>query len=320
MSKGYQASYSVISQSSANPQGRSEIYAHRHPDHQGAMVAAMPEEERKRLFRQILEKRIHGLSFSPYLDGQAPGTEINETQILQRLQIIQPYVHWIRTFSCIEGNQNTPRIAHELGLSTMVGVGIGEDKEMNEIELANGIEIANNGYADILAIGNEVLLRGDVSEDELLEYIQRAKKALPDVTIGYVDAYFLFENHPRVTEACDVLLINCYPFWESCPAEYSLVYMKEMYRRAVDVANGNKVIISETGWPNIGTAYGAAVPGEENALNYFLNTCLWADQEGIEIFYFSSFDESWKTGDEGDVGAYWGLWDKDGRLKYVTEE
>ena len=168
-----------------------------------------------------------------------------------------------------------------------------------------------------MAIGNEVLLRGDLEEDELLALIQRAKSAVPDVPVGYVDAYFLFENYPRIAEACDVLLINCYPFWESCPAEYSLLYMKEMYRKAVKVANGKKVIISETGWPNIGSPFGGAVPGADNALNYFINSYQWAAEEGIEIFYFSSFDESWKTGDEGDVGAYWGLWDKDGNLKYV---
>ena len=42
-----------------------------------------------------------------------------------------------------------------------------------------------------------------------------------------------------------------------------------------------------------------------------------ADEEGVEIFYFSSFDEAWKVDKEGDVGAYWGLWDEEGNLKYV---
>ena len=69
--------------------------------------------------------------------------------------------------------------------------------------------------------------------------------------------------------------------------------------------------------PILGTPTGAAIPSYANALRYFLNTYQWAAEEDIEIFYFSSFDEDWKTGDEGDVGAYWGLWDKDGRLKYV---
>jgi exo-beta-1,3-glucanase (GH17 family) len=92
--------------------------------------------------------------------------------------------------------------------------------------------------------------------------------------------------------------------------------MKEMYNRVMGVANGKRVIISETGWPNIGTPEGGAVPSFENAIKYFVDTYQWAEAEGIEIFYFSSFDESWKVGAEGDVGAYWGLWDKDGNPKY----
>ena len=166
-------------------------------------------------------------------------------------------------------------------------------------------------------MGNEVLLRGDLSEDELIDYINRAKQAAPDVDVGYVDAYFEFHVHPRVTEACDVILANCYPFWEGCPAEHALLYMKEMYRSAQAAANGKKVIISESGWPNIGTPTDGAVPSFENAIKYFIDTYRWAEQDDIEIFYFSSFDETWKVDAEGDVGAYWGLWDKDGNPKYV---
>jgi exo-beta-1,3-glucanase (GH17 family) len=90
-----------------------------------------------------------------------------------------------------------------------------------------------------------------------------------------------------------------------------------MYRRAVRVADGKPVVISETGWPSEGSSFGAADPSRETALEYFINTYHWAERDGVDIFYFSSFDESWKVGDEGEVGAYWGLWDKDGKLKYA---
>lgn len=275
------------------------------------------DEELTSLFRRILDGKIHGLSFSPYVTGQGPGTRIGEDQIVERMSIIRPYVNWVRSFSCTDGNELIPRIAHENGLKTMVGVWLEGDHDKNEEELANAIEVARAGHADILAVGNEVLLRGDLSEQALIDYVNRARQAAPGVQVGYVDAYFKFVDHPRVTEACDVILANCYPFWEGCAAEYSLLYMKEMYRRAVHAANGKKVIISETGWPNVGTATGAAVPSYTNAIRYFLNTYQWAAEDDIEIFYFSSFDEDWKTDDEGDVGAYWGLWDKDGRLKYA---
>ncbi len=47
--------------------------------------------------------KIHGISFSPYIAGQGPGTIIGETQIRDRLSIIQPYVNSVRTFSCTDG-------------------------------------------------------------------------------------------------------------------------------------------------------------------------------------------------------------------------
>ena len=282
----------------------------------GIDISSLSTDDLRELVRKILESKIHGLSFSPYIEGQGPGTVLEEAQIRERLAIIEPYVRWIRTFSCTDGHELIPSIAREKNLKTMVGIWLDDDHEHNELELQNAIRVASEGHVDILAVGNEVLLRGDLSEDELLDYMRRAKEGAPGVDVGYVDAYFEFVDHPRITQACDVLLANCYPFWEGCPAEHALLYMKDMYRRVCSVANGKRVIISETGWPNIGTAEGAAVPSFENAIKYFVDSCRWADDENIEIFYFSAFDESWKVGAEGDVGAYWGLWDKDGQPKY----
>lgn len=283
----------------------------------GIDFSSLSQADSISMLREILGNRIHGIAYSPYMDGQGPGAEISEAQIEQRLTIIEPYTHWIRTFSCVEGNEHIPRIAKAHDLKTMVGVCLSDDKDRNEVELNNGIDIARQGYADILAVGNEVLLRGELTEQEIIDYISRAKQAVPGLNVSYVDAYFQFEDHPALAKACDILLINCYPFWEECPADYALLYMKDMYHRALKVANGKKVIISETGWPTSGAPSGAAVPSYENAMQYFINTYVWAGQEDIEIFYFSSFDEDWKTGDEGDVGAYWGLWDKDGSFKYA---
>ena len=283
----------------------------------GVDFSNVSETDLRALIRKILADKIHGLSFSPYIEGQGPGTELGAAQIRARLAIIQSHVNWVRSFSCTEGNELIPEIARKEGLRTMVGAWLGDDKEKNELEIRNAIEIGKAGHADILAVGNEVLLRGDLTEDELLEYIHRVKQAVPGVEVGYVDAYFEFVDHPRITEACDVILANCYPFWEGCPADHALLYMKDMYQRVLRVANGKRVIVSETGWPNVGTAEEGAVPSLENAMRYFINTCKWAEEDGVEVFYFSSFDEAWKVDAEGDVGAYWGLWDKDGKPKYV---
>jgi glucan 1,3-beta-glucosidase len=268
-------------------------------------------------YRAVLARGVHGLCFSPYLEGQAPGTQLRAAQIHARLSVIRPHTRWVRTFSCTDGHEQTPRIAHELGMKTLVGAWLGADRAINEREMQGAIAVALAGHADMVAVGNEVLLREDMSEDELLGCIERVKAALPGVPVGYVDAYYLFEKHPRITAACDVVFTNCYPFWEGCPREGALAYMQNMVRRTRAAAPGKRIVISETGWPDQGSAFKASVPSTEGAMRYFVDTTLWAERDGIEVFYFAAFDEAWKVGAEGDVGAYWGLWDKDGQPKFA---
>jgi glucan 1,3-beta-glucosidase len=273
-------------------------------------------ESLRELFKKVLNAGMHGIGFSPYIEGQKPGDIITEEQIRRRMEIIQPYTKWVRSFSCTEGNELIPKIAKEYGIKTLVGAWLGNDDKINQQEVKNLIQISKEGYVDIAAVGNEVMLRGDLTEDELIAFINKVKQAIPAIPVGYVDAYFEFDVKPRITAACDVVLANCYPYWEGCHIDYSLLYMKEMYNKALRAANGKPVIISETGWPSQGTNFGAAMPSDENFIKYFINTQKWSQEDNIEIFYFSSFDESWKVGAEGDVGAYWGLWDKDEKIKY----
>ncbi|MEZ4986892.1 MAG: glycosyl hydrolase family 17 protein [Saprospiraceae bacterium] len=170
---------------------------------------------------------------------------------------------------------------------------------------------------DIAAVGNEVMYRKDLTEDELLDWIHRTRAAIPaEIPVGYVDAYYEFSQRPRITDACDVVLANCYPYWEGCPFEHSLDYLKKMYYQAVHAGKGKKVLVTETGWPSQGESLKGAVPGAKSAMEYFINAQMWAMDEGVELFYFSSFDESWKVGAEGEVGAYWGIWDKHEKLKF----
>lgn len=274
------------------------------------------EEELKNLCMDILEDGMHGLCFSPYMENQEPGEQISEEQIRRRMEIIKPYTKWIRSFSCTEGNELIPKIAKEYDIKTLVGAWLGDDSEVNAKEMEGLIQLANEGFVDIAAVGNEVMYRGDLTEDELIGFIQQAKSEIKNIPVGYVDAYYEFRERPRITELCDVVLANCYPFWEGCDLDYSLLYMKDMFRQAERAGNGKKVIITETGWPSQGTNLDGAHPSYLNFMKYFMNTQKWSKEENVEIFYFSSFDESWKVGSEGDVGAYWGLWDKDEVLKF----
>ncbi len=275
--------------------------------------------DRKSLQEQcalLLNGKMHGICFSPYEGEQKPGDPISEEQVRRKLALLQPHTQWIRVFSCTEGNDIIPQLAREYGFKTLVGAWLGDDKDKNEEEIERLIELARDGFVDVAAVGNEVMYREELEESELIEYILRVKEALPDIPVGYVDAYYEFTNRPAITEACDVILANCYPYWEGCHIDYSLLYMKQMYYQAKQAAPGKRVIITETGWPSEGDPLGVAEPGYENALKYFINAQNWSQKEGIEMFYFSAFDEGWKVSAEGSVGAFWGLWDHEEKRKF----
>lgn len=286
------------------------------PESESSYVAGESEEVLKDLFKEILNNGVHGFCFSLYEEGQKPGDIISEAQVRRRMEILKPHTKWVRSFSCTEGNEWIPKVAKDMGIKTLVGAWLGYDDEINQREVEGLIKLAKEGLVDIAAVGNEVMYRKDLSEDQLLEFIRKVKAEIPGIPVGYVDAYYEFSHRPAITELCDVILCNCYPFWEGCPFENSLDYMKQMYYQAKAAANGKEVIITETGWPSMGESLKGAIPSEKIARDYFINTQLWSSNDNIPVFYFSSFDESWKVGAEGVVGAYWGIWDKNEKLKF----
>jgi len=97
------------------------------------------------------------------------------------------------------------------------------------------------GLVDIAAVGNEVLHRGEISELELIEYINRVREALPDtIPVGYVDAYYQFLDKPALIAACDVILANFYPFWEGANNAFATSYLNSMLKVTQAAAKGKK--------------------------------------------------------------------------------
>ena len=273
------------------------------------------EQELKTKFSEVLNKGIPGICFSPYKDHQNIGDRLSQEQIEQRVKIIKPYAEWVRSFSTTDGNEFIPSVSRSHGLKAVAGAWIDSDLESNEKEIEGLLKLAEKGDVDVAVVGNEVLMRGDIDKSQIIEYLKRVKKELPNTPVTYVDAYYIFVENPDLLEYCDVVMINCYPFWEGFSIEDSMSVLEKMYALVQSISKGKKVIISETGWPTAGSSVGNAEPSLTNMMKYFINLQEWGKANEVEIHYFSSFDESWKVRHEGDVGARWGLWNKDEQLK-----
>jgi exo-beta-1,3-glucanase (GH17 family) len=270
-----------------------------------------------RLFRTSTGFHLYGINFSPYIGAQSPdlGSNISEGQLIARMQIVRPWTRWIRAFGMTHGLEKAGRVAHGLGLKAALGAWIGTDLAANETELASLVAAARNGDADLLVVGSEVLLRGDVSEAALLEYMQRVRQLVPGIPVATADVYGTLLDHPNVIAACDVVLPNYYPYWQGIAVGNAIAAVHGWHEQIVAAAGGKPVIVSESGWPSAGNTVGSAVPSPENASSYFLDFLSWTRATRVASFYFEAFDEPWKYRPDMPQEAHWGVWNNDGTLK-----
>lgn len=256
------------------------------------------------------------VNFSPYEDGQDPnaGARVDEAQIDRRLRPLQGYVTAIRTFGSTRGLERIPALARARGLEVWAGAWIGRDRSANDEELDALIRIGQAREARVLVVGSEVLLRGDLPEQELLASMARVRAAVPtDVAVTTADVYATWIAHPALISASDLVFANFHPYWEGIAVEQAMMAVHARWLDLVSAAGGKRVVISEIGWPSDGPTYGAAVPSAENAARLFLEATTWARTRGVDFFWFSATDEAWKANTaEGPVGSHWGLWLTDG--------
>ncbi len=263
-------------------------------------------------------RHIQGLAYSPYRDCQNPhwGPYPTEAQVREDMELLRHMGNAIRTYASTRIEGEIPAIAGEYGLRVAAGAWLDSNAESNEQQIAALIALANTTPVESVIVGNEVLLRGDLTEEELIAYIERVKAAVSvPVTTAEIGGILL--QHPAVIEAVDYLMVHIYPYWEwpqGVPIENAAWHTVNTYRQIEAQAGGKRVVIGETGWPASGPANGAAVASPENQRRYMREFLSLAQQEAIEFYYFAPFDELWKA--EGGVGPYWGFMGPDRRNKY----
>ncbi len=263
---------------------------------------------------------LSGLAFSPYLDGPPGERSVTEAEVRERLQRVAPYTERILVYGTSFGLDLVPPIAKELGLEVYGSAWINANHADNEREIARLVELVRQGHVDVAVVGLEVLLRGDVTEAQLLQYISDVRGQVPGaVPIAYEDVYNVLSEHPAVINAVDQVLANIYPFHEGASIDRAMRGVHCAFDFVKRRAVGKPVLVGETGWPSGGNTKRSAVPDLVNAARYFQEFVSWARSESVEYFYFAAFDEEWKVTAGTGYNAHWGIWDKNLSLKAGME-
>jgi GPH family glycoside/pentoside/hexuronide:cation symporter len=241
----------------------------------------------------------------------------------EHLDILKEYAHTLRLFGVSGELEKIYRPAkRDYGFRIIAGCWFDRNYSERQIygELDTLIRLANNGYVDIAVVGSELLFRRDVTAGKLIEHIEYVRAGIKDTSIPVTtsDTAMAWLNNPALVEACDVILVTIYPFFSEVPVEHAADALKATYAQVLAIAGDKPVIISETGWPTAGSPEGAAVPSPENAARYFNDVLDWSRTEGVEVIFFSAFDEAWKReGRNNDIGMHWGHFYEDGTMKDV---
>jgi exo-beta-1,3-glucanase (GH17 family) len=264
---------------------------------------------------------IRGLSFSPYRYCQGPKLGIHPTaeQMRQDVLLASETGNSLRTYSSRNGMNGAAEFALDRGMRVSIGVWLDKDLKNNRKEIESAVRFAR-AHPDLhsVIVGNEVLYHRYFSQKRLVSYITEVRRRIPrSVKVTSAEVAKPLRASKQVMAAVDYQLVHIHPYWDKRPVAGAARYVAEIYGRVKKTAKryrGKAVVIGETGWPSGGPAFGAAVPGPENARRFLYEWKLVANEKKIPYYLFSLSDEPWKK--EGSAGPHWGILDADRRPKH----
>jgi exo-beta-1,3-glucanase (GH17 family) len=265
---------------------------------------------------------LQSVSFAPYRPGQSPLTRTFPTpaQIDSDLKRLEGKVKAVRTYSSGENLEAVPQNAGKYGLKVWHGAWLNNNDKENLEQINLLIDHANK-YKDTIErviVGNEVLLRKDLTANELRRYIRQVKQRVTQ-PVTYADVWEFWLRNPQLADEVDFITIHILPYWEDEPigvdrreADGKLAIEKhlvDIYKKVQARFPGKKIVIGETGWPSDGRMRSDARPGRVEQVKYFSIFRQAAEREGFDYNVIEAFDQYWKARQEGTVGAAWGLLD-----------
>ena len=269
--------------------------------------------------------KLLSISFAPFRDGQSPLTQTfpSTAEIEQDLRVIAGQVSGVRTYTSLEGMESVPAFARKYGLTVTLGIWLGVKPLTNELEVTSGIKLANQ-YPDVIKrviVGNEVLLRNDLTPAQLAGYIARVKRSI-NQPVSTADVWEYWLLHPEMAQSVDFITIHLLPYWENDPAgvDTAAARILDAYHQIATRFPGKPILVGEAGWPTAGRTRGPAVPGVVNKARFDAAFMRVAAEHTFDYNLIEAFDQRWKIKLEGTVGGKWGLYDADRKPKYKIGE
>jgi exo-beta-1,3-glucanase (GH17 family) len=259
--------------------------------------------------------KLQCVSYAPFRGAQTPlveTTRITTEQIAEDLAQLAKVTDCVRTYSIENGVDQVPALAAKLGLKVIQGIWLGSNRLKNLAQISTAVQLAKNypGTITVLVVGNEVLLRGEMTVADLVANI-RSVKAQVAVPVTYADVWEFWLKNREIYDAVDFVTIHILPYWEDFPirAKFAASHVDSIRKRIAVAFPGKEILIGETGWPSQGRMREGALPSRTSQARVVSEILDTAKREGFRVNLIEAYDQPWKRQLEGTVGGYWGLFD-----------
>jgi len=271
--------------------------------------------------------KINGFALSAFQRYQSPlkGDFPTDEQIDGDLKLLSRYTSRVRTYSMLQ-NPQLPRLAEKYGLKVMAGAWIDRRLDNNEKEIDTLIAQARHypGTINRVIVGNEVLLRNDISPDDLMAYLDRVRAALHQ-PVSTAEPWHIWEKYPELVQHVDFITVHLFPYWNGIARKDAIADALARYNHLKQLYPGKPIVVGEIGWPSNGDRFQYATPSVSNEAIFLRDWFNVAKRDHIDYYIMEAFDQPWKEQLAGRTEAYWGMFNADRQLKFpftgpVTED
>jgi exo-beta-1,3-glucanase (GH17 family) len=257
--------------------------------------------------------KLHCLSYAPFHGEQTPfdpTTQIPAAQIDADLTQLAKLTDCVRIYAADQGLEQLAGLAAKHRLRVLQGIWLSRKPASNRLQIEAGVRLARR-YPDTiraLVVGNEVLLRGEMTGTALADTI-RSVKARVRVPVTYADVWEFWLRNRDVASAVDFITIHILPYWEDFPvaAETAAAHVDAIRARVARAFPGKEILIGEVGWPSAGRMRDGALPSPANQARVIQDVLAVAARRNFDVNVIEAYDQPWKRALEGTVGGHWGL-------------
>jgi cellulose synthase/poly-beta-1,6-N-acetylglucosamine synthase-like glycosyltransferase/exo-beta-1,3-glucanase (GH17 family) len=261
---------------------------------------------------------INGVSYSGWREGDT-ANHLSDAEIDRDMGVLAGHVASVRVYGVGDGLDHIVTAAAHHNINVTLGAWIGRDHDANQQEVAHLIDVVHaNPNVKRVIVGNEALLREDISSGDLIALIERVKQQV-SIPVSTAEPWHIWLKHPELADSVDFITVHILPYWEGIPVDAALPYIAGdlgRYTQLVGAFPDKHIYIGEVGWPSEGQWVKGAEPSQINQAKFIRGFLNIATEQRLDYSVIEGFDTPWKREIEGTVGAHWGLWDVNRQPKF----